>query len=352
MTTLKAVAAHADVSLATAARVLRADPTLSVRPATRERVLAAARELGYRPNRVASGLRTRRTGTIAIVLPDPQNVMWAETLRAIERAAGERDYVVVVTDAHGPTLDATQLGRFVLEGRMDGLLVAFATIGDELVAQIAGRGLPLVPINSRSDIVNGSVTMDDATGSRLAIDHLVGLGHESIAFLAGRTDTDVGRRREAGYRAAMANHGLPIEPDWILPGDYTERTAASLGRALMAAPAGARPTAVYAVNLPSALGFRAAARESGGLIPDDLSLVTMDDHPFLDHTDPPLTAVQMPMAEMGELGTRMLIDVVGGGTMRHVVTTAAPRLIVRHSTAAPPAARLMARARNGKRARP
>ena len=334
MTTLKVVAAQAEVSLATAARVLRDDPTLSVRPATRERVLAAARDLGYRPNRLASGLRTRRTGTIAIVLPDPQNVAWSDTLRGVERAAAAREYVVVVADAHGPTLDAQQLSRFVLEGRMDGLLVAFATIEDELVAQIVGRGLPLVPINSRSANVDASVTMDDAQGSRLAVDHLAGLGHRRIGFLAGRADTDVGRRREAGYRAAMADHGLPIDPAWILPGDYTERTARVLGQLVLRSSPGSRPTALFTVNLPSGLGFRAAAREAGQRIPEDVSLVTMDDHPFLEHTDPPITAVQLPMAEMGELGVRMLLDVVEGRPMGHVVTSTAPRLVIRRSTAA------------------
>ena len=333
MTTLKVVAAHAEVSLATAARVLSQDPTLSVRAATRERVLAAARDLGYRPNRVASGLRTRRTGTIAIVLPDPQNVMWGQMLRAIEHAAGELDYVVVVADAHGPTLDHAQLGRFVLEGRMDGLLVAFATISDELVSQIAGRGLPLVPINSRSPIVDGSVTMDDEAGSQLAVDHLVALGHRRIGFVAGRADTDVGRRREAGYRGAMASHGLEIIDDWVAAGDFTESSGHQAGLAMLSTAASTRPTAVYAVNLMSALGVRAAARELDLRIPEDLSLITMDDHPFLAHTDPALTAIRMPMDEMGEHGARMLIEVVEGRPIRHVVTATPPALVVRASTA-------------------
>jgi LacI family transcriptional regulator len=337
VTTLKVVAARAQVSLATAARVLRDDPTLSVRPATRERVLEASRELGYRPNRVASGLRTRRSGSIAIVLPDPQNLMWGETLRAIERAAGERDYVVVVADAHGPTLDPTQLGRFVLEGRMDGLLVAFATIADELVEQMTGRGLPLVPINSRSPIVQGSVTMDDEAGSRLAVDHLAELGHRRIGFVAGRADTDVGRRREAGYVHAMASRSLEIDARWVVSGDFTERAAHDAALVLLAGPADVRPTAVYTVNMVSALGVRAAARELGYRIPKDLSLVTMDDHPFLAHTDPALTAIAMPMFEMGELGARMLIDVVEGLPIRHVVTSTPPRLVVRASTGPPPA---------------
>lgn len=333
MTTLKDVAADAEVSVTTAARVLNADPELRVRPATRQRVLIAAAALDYRPNRVASGLRTRKTGTIALVLPDPQNLAWGETLRGVERAAAEREYVVVVADAHGPTLDARQLTQFVLEGRMDGLLVAFATVVDELVAQIASRGLPLVPINSRSAIVDGSVTMDDTRASALAIDHLVDLGHRRIGFLAGRADTDVGRRREAGYREAMARHGLAIAPDWVIPGDYTERQAAA--SAALALGLADRPTAIFAVNLPSALGLRAAARAHGLRIPEDLSIVTMDDHPMLEHTDPPLTAVRLPMAEMGMLGARMLIAAVGGAPITHVQTSLPPILVVRRSTAPP-----------------
>jgi len=333
--TLKGVANHAGVSVATAARVLRDDPSLSVRSETRERVRLAARDLGYRPNRLASGLRTRRSGTIALVLPDPQNLVWGETLRGVERAAAEREYVVVVADAHGPTLDAEQLARFVLEGRMDGLLVAFATIVDELVAQIAGRGLPLVPINSRSAMVDGSVTMDDGAGSALAIDHLVGLGHRRIGFLAGRSDTDVGRRREQGYRDALAGHGITPDPAWVAAGDFTERQAAESAMRLLDPDDPRRPTAIYAVNLASALGVRTAARERGLRIPSDLSLVTMDDHALLAHTDPAFTAVRMPMEEMGSLGVRMLIDAVAGKPISHVRTDTPPELVVRRSTGVP-----------------
>ena len=334
MTTLKDLAASVGVSVATVTRVLNDDPQLRVRPVTRERVLAAAQELGYRPNRVASGLRTRRTGTIAVVLPDPQNIAWSETVRGIERAAAEREVVVVIADAHGPALDPRQLSRFVLEGRMDGLLVAFATIGDELVAQIAGRGLPLLPINSRAETVDGSVTMDDETGSRLAVEHLAALGHRRIGLLAGRADTDVGRRRERGYRATMARLDLPVDESWVLPGDYTERTACELARVALAVPLDDRPTASFAVNLASALGVRSAAVDLGVRIPDDLSLIAIDDHPILEHTDPPLTAIAMPMGEMGELGARLLLDVVDGQPLRHIVTSTPPRLVVRRSTAA------------------
>ena len=332
MATLKDVAAHAGVSVSTAARLLQGDPTLVIRPETRARVEAAAASMAYRPNRAARGLRTRRSGTLAVFLPDPQNIMWNPMLRGIERAAAERDYLVVVADAHGPTLDPDQLGRLVLERRIDGLLVAFARVEDELIAQLAGRGLPLLPVNSQSHNVGGSVTMDDAAGSRLAVQHLAGLGHTRIGFLGGRPDTDVGRRREAGYRDAMAEAGLAVDEALVRAGDYTERTAARLGGELAALPAERRPTAIYAVSLATALGLLTAAQSAGVRIPSDLSVVTMDDHDILAHLAPPLTAVRMPMGRMGELAAAMLVDAIDGASIRHVVTDEAPVLVVRAST--------------------
>jgi LacI family transcriptional regulator len=336
MATLKDVAAQAGVSLATAARVLRADPTLSVRAETRSRVETAARDLSYRPNGAARGLRTRRSGVIAVFLPDPQNIMWNEMLQGVERAAAARDYLVVVADAHGPTLDREQLGRLVLERRVDGLLVAFARLHDELVDQIARHDLPFVPVNSQSGTVGGSVTMDDAQGSRLAVEHLVALGHRRIGFVGGRQDTDVGRRREAGYRAAMAAAGLRVDEAWLRAGDYTVRTAELLGRELLDRPREERPTALYTVSLPTALGVLAAARACGVRIPDELSIATMDDHPLLDHLHPPLTAVRMPMAGMGEAAAAMLVEAIGGVAIRHEVVPAPPVLVVRGSTGPPP----------------
>jgi LacI family transcriptional regulator len=334
MATLKDVANRAGVSVATAARVLRLDPTLVVRPATRARVETAAAALSYRPNGAARGLRTRRSGALAVFLPDPQNIMWLDMLRGVERAAGARDYLVVVADAHGPTLDPDQLGRLVLERRVDGMLLAFARLYDELVDQIAAEQLPLVPVNSQSPIVGGSVTMDDAAGSRLAVAHLAALGHRRIGYLGGRTDTDVGRRREAGYRAAMADAALPVDEAWLRAGDYTERTAAILAAELMALPPAVRPTAMYTVSLPTALGLLSAVRRAGLAVPADLSVVTMDDHQLLEHLDPPLTSVRMPMARMGEVAAGMLVDAINGAPIHHEVVADPPLLVVRRSTAA------------------
>jgi LacI family transcriptional regulator len=146
----------------------------------------------------------------------------------------------------------------------------------------------------------------------------------------------VGRRREAGYTEAMDEAGISVDPEWVREGDFTERTAAVLGAELLALPPERRPSAIYTVSLPTALGVLAAVRAAGVRVPGELSVVTMDDHVLLDHLDPPLTAIRMPMAQMGALATGMLLDAVAGQPIHHAVVPDEPVLVVRRS-AGPPA---------------
>jgi LacI family transcriptional regulator len=178
LVTLRDVAALAEVSLATAARVLRDDPTLRVRPETRDHVLAAAKALRYRPNRLASGLRTRRSGTIAVFLPEPRNLGWGPMLEGIEHVADEASHLVALSDIRGPALRPDVFARYALEGRVDGALVAPSTLSDALLGRLAAAGMTLVTFG-RTRIVPGSVTMQDDVGTCLAVDHLLELGHAS-----------------------------------------------------------------------------------------------------------------------------------------------------------------------------
>ena len=336
MSTLKEVGRAAGVSVATAGRILRGDLLLVVRPATRERVLAVAERLDYRPNRIASGLRTRRTGTIALFLPDPQNFMWSEMVIGVERATARDGYLVVLADAHGPTLDPDHFGRLVLERRVDGLLVAFAHIDDRLVSQLGTHGLPLLPINSRSHAIDASVTMDDASGSALAVRHLHGLGHRRIGYVAGRPDTDVGRRREQGYREEMDRLGLVVEPAWVASGEFTEVGGQVAARRILDVESGDRPTALYVANFFSTLGVIGVVRHLGLQVPTDISIVTMDDHLVAEHLAPPLTTIRMPMRSMGEAGGEMLLRAIDGRPLSHLIVETPPVLVVRQSSAPPP----------------
>lgn len=335
MVTLKDVAAHAGVSLATAARLLRGDPTLGVRPETRARVLAAATELRYRPNRLAAGLRTRRAGTVAVFLPDPRNIGWAEMLDGIDEVARDADHLVAVSDVRGPALDPDTFARFALEGRVDGAIVAVSLVADELLARLAATGMALVPINGRSGAIPGSVTMEDGEGARLAVGALVAEGHRRIGFVTGIGQADVAQRREQGYRDGLALWGIAADPAWVAHGPFTTQGAAEATGRLLRLARARRPTAVVALNLTMALGVVAAARARGLDVPGGLSVIAFDDHPIEEHVTPPLTAVAMPMRAMGAAAASMLFGSLAGEPMRHVIVPERPRLVRRASTAPP-----------------
>ena len=345
----------------TVSRVLRDDPSQQVRPETRERILAAARELSYRPNALARGLRTRRTDTIGLIIPSLDNLGFSDVTHGIQAAAAAAGKLVMVVDAGavdgsspewaealdevGETGDpgghssGTAAGdvyeRLIGDGRLDGLIVAFAALDDRHVAQLAERGIPLVLVNRRTSGVHGSVVVDDVRGSAAAVDHLTRLGHRRIGLIGLAADTDTARRREAGYREAMAAAGLPIDERWLEAGPPTvEGGRAALYR-LLAASRAARPPGSVGASLMRAVGVLSALRDSGRRVPDDVSLVAFNDHPFADHTAPPLTTVRMPNLRMGQEAVRMLLDALDGVPVRDLVVADAPELVARESTAPP-----------------
>lgn len=335
MASLKDVARLANVDASTASRVLRGDSRQAVRPETRERILRAAAELGYRPNASARSLRTRRSDAIALVVPDIDNVAFHAVIAGVQTAAAELGYLVFLVDAKAIRDNEEDVyGRLIAEGRVDGLLVAYARMTDPLAAQLQRRHVPVVFVNRRAEKAAASVIVDDAEGSAEAVEHLVALGHRRIGFVAGAAGTDTARRREEGYRRALERHGLVANPRWIAEGQYTEAGGRRAAASILDA-GGEGPTALYVANLLSALGALAAIRERGLRVPDDISVVTMDEHVIASHTDPPLTTVAMPLGRMGEVSVQLLHKIINAGQPEHIVIDEPPRLIVRASTAPP-----------------
>jgi len=363
MANLRDVARRAEVDPSTVSRVLRDDPSQQVRPETRERILTAARELNYRPNALARGLRTRRTDTIGLIIPSLDNLGFSDVTHGIQAAAAAAGKLVMVVDAGAvdgsapewaevldgavdggepgasPASAAATKGdvyeRLIGDGRLDGLIVAFAALDDRHVAQLAERGIPLVLVNRRTTGVHGSVVVDDVRGSAVAVEHLVRLGHRRIGLIGLAADTDTARRREAGYRQAMTAADLAIDERWVEAGPPTvEGGRAALYR-LLAASRSARPTGIVVASLMSAVGVLSALRDSGRHVPDDISIVAFNDHPFADHTAPPLTTVRMPNLRMGQEAVRMLLHALDGVPVGDLVVPDAPELVARESTAPP-----------------
>jgi DNA-binding LacI/PurR family transcriptional regulator len=176
--------------------------------------------------------------------------------------------------------------------------------------------------------------VDDEQGSRVAVEHLLGLGHRRVGFLGIDADTDTARRRLAGYRSAMNARRLPVEPGWITAGPPTEEGGRRSLRAALGAP-GPHPTAWYVASLMSAIGALAELRDTGADVPGDVSVVAFNDHPLAAHTAPPLTTVRMPNVRMGEEAVGMLLAAMAGEPVRDLVIEDPPELIVRASTAPP-----------------
>jgi LacI family transcriptional regulator len=333
---LKDVARLADVDPSTASRVLRDDPSQQVRPETRERILAAAQELRYRPNALARGLRTRRTDTFGLIIPSLDNLGFADVTHGIQAAAAAAGKLVMVVEAEA-LADAAYgaYQRLIGDGRLDGLIVAFASIDDDLVAQLVERDIPLVLVNRRTSRARGSVVVDDERGSRLAIRHLIELGHRRVGFLGIDADTDTARRRLAGYSTAMAVAGIEVLPSWLAAGPPTEEGGRRAVREVLGTPAGDRPTAYFVASLMSAIGTLAELTAAGVRVPADVSLVAFNDHPFAAHTAPPLTTVRMPNVRMGEQAVEMLLAAVAGQPVHDLVIEDPPELVIRSSTAPP-----------------
>jgi LacI family transcriptional regulator len=333
--TLADVAAAAGVTGSVVSRVLNDDPTLSARPETRERVLQAARKLGYSPNALARGLRQARTMTMGVVLPNLAYAVNAEIIRGAERRALAEGFVVLIADAaeFGPTGAAYQ--KLVLERRVDGLIVASAIRGESGADYAQSLSLPVVYVNRRGQAGGVSVSVDDEQGVALAVDHLVEVGHVHLAQIGGPGDVDTARRRRRGFEARLREHGLVRRGGWILEAEMTEAGGFEAMQKLLGARR--RPTAIVASSFAIAVGAMSAIVRAGLAIPGDMSVVGFHDAPIAEFLIPPLTTVRMPLAEMAEKAVIMLERLIAGERADDiVVSTPKPQLIKRASTAPPP----------------
>jgi DNA-binding LacI/PurR family transcriptional regulator len=323
------VAARAGVSHQTVSRVLNGHP--SVREETRRRVQEAIAELGYRRNTAARALVTRRTGMIGVITSGSALFGPTSTLIAVERAAREAGYFVSVATVERWEVDAMRqtLEHFMAQG-VDGL-VAVAAHDDavEAVQQFASP-VPVVMVGPKDLPEQGlhAVAVDQYRGARVAVRHLLDLGHRHVTHLAGPLDWLDARHRVRGWSDELSAAG--VDPGEPIAGDWSADRGYAVGRELVA---GALPTAVFAANDQLALGLLRAFAEAGVRVPDDVSVVGFDDVDGSAHFYPPLTTVRQEFREMGRCCLEMLLAVIRGEEAS--VELIAPQLVVRSSTGAP-----------------
>lgn len=325
--TILDVAERAGVSKSLVSLVMREPERVS--EASRDAVLRAAQELGYRPNAVARSLVQRRTRVIGVVLSDLHNPFFADVADGIEEAAVERGYRAMLSSGFlEPKRERIAL-ETMLELRVDGLIMLGSMMKVAKIEKMADA-LPITLLgrHTRSKALD-SVGVDDSAGAREAVDHLVALGHETIVHIHAGTAAGAPRRR-SGYEKAMRRHGL--EPR-LVKGAFTESGGAAAMRQIL--DSGDIPTAVFAPNDFAALGAMEMIDAAGLDIPSDISLVGYDDLALAGLPRIALTTVGQPRADLGREAVHLLLERLDKGrkTARHLVVP--PTLVVRSTTAAP-----------------
>src|ERR1700685_1972833 len=333
--TLRDVAAAARVHPATASRALNPETRILVSEDTTRRVLAAADELGYRPNPVARPLRPAPSHTVGVLIPHLNNPLFPPIVRGLEDKLAAAGYVALIGNTDADASRERLLFGMMRAGHVDGFVLATATLHDQLLAEAAAADLPVVLMNRLSqDYSFPSVSVDNEQGARMAISHLARLGHTRIAHIAGPQEASTGVSRLHGFRAGMAAHELEVDENLIAYGArYTIEEGTRCGRELLARAGDF--TAVAAANDMLAIGCYAALEETGRRCPEDISVIGFNDMPFIDRLRPPLTSVRFPHYQLGTEAAQLLLERINRRDAPVKILYLAPELIVRKSVAAP-----------------
>ena len=307
---LREVAARAGVDVSTVSRVLSGDRAQRTSDATRIKIVEAARALDYRPNTLARALRTARTQTIGIVVPQLDNPVFSSAILGAEASAAAHGYSLLIThrDPKHPT--EGEFERLAATHRVDGLLVSSLDDDRDLIASLEATGIPFVLMNRRLGSA-ASVALDSEESARLGTKHLLDLGHRRIAHLAGRLEGFNGRARLKGYEAALAARGIAPDPALVEAAGYTAEGGAAATRRLLAKE-GPSPTAILAATLVSATGALSTLHEAGIAVPTAMSVVAIHDNPLAAMVYPALTTVATPIEEMGRRAAELLIALLDG----------------------------------------
>ncbi|WP_431964280.1 LacI family DNA-binding transcriptional regulator [Actinacidiphila sp. bgisy160] len=331
--TLEAVAARAGVGRGTVSRVINGSPQVSDR--SRAAVQRAIAELGYIPNRTARSLVTRRTDSVALVVPETETRLFSEPyfsaiIRGVTSGLAGTDMQLLLLLVRDES-ERARLATYLTEQRVDGVLMVAVHRDDTLPDLLSELAIPTVLAGRRGPAEPlGHVQADNQGGARAAVRHLLDGNRRSIATITGPLDMDVAQARLDGYREALQTAGITVDEGLIATGDFTEEGGQAAMRELLERRG--HLDAVFAASDVTASGAMLALRAAGRRIPDDVAVIGFDDSIVARHTEPPLTSVRQPIEEMGHTMASLLLDEIaqrGTGRREVVLPT---RLVVRQST--------------------
>ncbi len=332
--TLRDVAAAARVHPATASRALNPGTRLLVSEETARRVTEAAERLGYRPNPVARSLRTRRSHTVGVLIPDLNNPLFPPIVRGLEDRLARHGYVALLGNTDLDTTREQMVFDQMRARHVDGFVLATASLRNPILSQAAEAGLPVVLMNRTAQgYPFSSVSVDNEQGERAAVAHLASLGHTRIGHIAGPQDVSTGVARLRGFMDGMRGHGLAVEESRIVyAAGYSIEEGLRRGRELL--EANPDLTAIVAANDMLAVGCYGACDSLGLGCPEDMSVVGFNDMPFIDRLRPPLSTVRFPHYQLGTEAAELLLERIEDAGSPVKILYLAPELVARGSAAA------------------
>jgi LacI family repressor for deo operon, udp, cdd, tsx, nupC, and nupG len=305
------VARLAEVSTATVSRTL-ANPE-RVSPQARARVLEAIAKIGYVPNPAARTLRSQKTYMVLVVLPDLANTFFSRILRGIEETLFEAGYGMIIGDLDGSPEKEAHFAAFTGAGRVDGAIL----LNGHLFGQGrdgSGRAAINIPLVALCEAIPGAdipqIEIDNRAAACRMTRHLAALGHRRIAYVSGPPENVLEGERFRGYRDGLEASGLPFDPDWVIPGDFTIESGVAAGQGLLAGRK--RPTAVFCTSDQMAIGVMRTLLSAGLKVPGDISVAGFDDIEFAAVAEPSLTTIRQPRRELGQAAASALIDLLHG----------------------------------------
>jgi LacI family transcriptional regulator len=331
--TLFDLARELNVSISTISRTL-SRPEM-VAPVTREKVLAAVKEFGFQPNEIARSLRTRRTKTIGIIIPDITNWFFGVIVKAVGEVAKNNGYSVLICNADEDPAGEEHALNLLRERKASGIINCPMGANLKLWRELKKTGIPVVELDRVSGLEKvDAVILDNEKAADLATAHLIGLGHHRIATIAGPQHLSNGRARLSGFQKALRKSSIPLPPNYVEYGDFREGSGYDAAKRLVSLRN--PPTAIFIANSEMAGGAIGALRECKVKIPTQLSVVAFDDARSARYLDPPLTVIAEPTEAMGRCAAELLLARLNArATSRKLnIEIFPPELVIRKSTAA------------------
>ncbi|MBN1416664.1 MAG: LacI family DNA-binding transcriptional regulator [Bacteroidales bacterium] len=330
--TIKDIARLLGISVSTVSRALKDHPDISVD--TKEKVNETARKLNYRPNALALGLKSSKSNTIGVIIPEIVHFFFSSVISGIEDAAYEAGYNVMVCQTNEMYERETMVAKALLDHRVEGILVSIAKTSMKFdhLTLLQDNGIPLVFFDRIcSFIESDAVVVDDYKGAYMATEHLIAVGCRNIVHLAAPENLLIGELRKIGYCRALEDHNLPVDPYNIYLCDTRERVEDKITRILARTP---KPDGFFAVNDTTAIAVIQEVKKAGFRVPDDIAVTGFGDGPVATIISPTLTTVEQNGYEIGYEAARFLLDRI----TKSITNPAArkkvfePQLIKREST--------------------